>query len=437
MPTYRITDPNTGKTLRITGDSPPTEQELEEIFSSTQSKQQAQQPFQPSESISAEKPGMLKGRNLLQKLLSSSPEEGIAKAQNAYAVSQQTGIPIGEVANKGLTQQEQYTGIQRDAGLPELLQSQMYMYGMPALGAGLLTNPIPTALATGTGVVGQKIGELAKPFERMTSPEASQQTKELGKTGDVLLTGLLAAATGFGGYKSGQALQEPLTKLGGKIVNSLIKPTHREYMFGKNPGRAIAQEGIVALNMDDLANKVDNKITQLYDESKVIRALPENIDKKVDLSNTLKPLEEVYVELIKAPNKHQSEIGALRGVIEDLKMNPLKDINLEQAYYVKGIIKNMQSWKADTTGGKLTNIALRDAYHNVDSSIDAVVPKLKSLNSRMANLISAKTAIEHRIERMQSIDPIGWQKLVDLPFALYKNTLVKTLLGKSLAKPIK
>lgn len=32
MPTYRITDPNTGKTLKVTGDSPPTEAELGELF---------------------------------------------------------------------------------------------------------------------------------------------------------------------------------------------------------------------------------------------------------------------------------------------------------------------------------------------------------------------------------------------------------------------
>ena len=34
MPTYKVTDPNTGRTLRLTGDSPPTEGELEEIFAS-------------------------------------------------------------------------------------------------------------------------------------------------------------------------------------------------------------------------------------------------------------------------------------------------------------------------------------------------------------------------------------------------------------------
>jgi len=34
MPTYKVTDPSTGKTLRLTGDSPPSETELNQIFSS-------------------------------------------------------------------------------------------------------------------------------------------------------------------------------------------------------------------------------------------------------------------------------------------------------------------------------------------------------------------------------------------------------------------
>jgi hypothetical protein len=35
MPTYKITDPSTGKVLRVTGDTPPNEEELNQIFSST------------------------------------------------------------------------------------------------------------------------------------------------------------------------------------------------------------------------------------------------------------------------------------------------------------------------------------------------------------------------------------------------------------------
>jgi hypothetical protein len=34
MPTYKVTDPTTGRMLKLTGDSPPTEQELETVFSS-------------------------------------------------------------------------------------------------------------------------------------------------------------------------------------------------------------------------------------------------------------------------------------------------------------------------------------------------------------------------------------------------------------------
>ena len=32
MPTYKVTDPTTGRTLSLTGDSPPTEAELEDVF---------------------------------------------------------------------------------------------------------------------------------------------------------------------------------------------------------------------------------------------------------------------------------------------------------------------------------------------------------------------------------------------------------------------
>jgi hypothetical protein len=48
MATFRITDPDTGKTLRITGDSPPTESELEQIFAEASTAAQPQQATTPS-----------------------------------------------------------------------------------------------------------------------------------------------------------------------------------------------------------------------------------------------------------------------------------------------------------------------------------------------------------------------------------------------------
>lgn len=40
MPTYKVTDPKTGKVMRLTGDSPPRQQELEQIFSQFEVKQE-------------------------------------------------------------------------------------------------------------------------------------------------------------------------------------------------------------------------------------------------------------------------------------------------------------------------------------------------------------------------------------------------------------
>lgn len=44
MATYKVTDPETGKTFRLTGDAPPTEQEINEVFSQVQSNQPQKEP---------------------------------------------------------------------------------------------------------------------------------------------------------------------------------------------------------------------------------------------------------------------------------------------------------------------------------------------------------------------------------------------------------
>lgn len=55
MPRYKVTDPTTGKSLSLTGDSPPTEQELNDIFSQVHGDQTSMTPeFQQDKSYPAE-----------------------------------------------------------------------------------------------------------------------------------------------------------------------------------------------------------------------------------------------------------------------------------------------------------------------------------------------------------------------------------------------
>jgi hypothetical protein len=54
MPTYKVKDPETGKTVSLTGDSPPTEQELNDVFSKivgNSDSQSLEQPKQPESNI--------------------------------------------------------------------------------------------------------------------------------------------------------------------------------------------------------------------------------------------------------------------------------------------------------------------------------------------------------------------------------------------------
>lgn len=76
MPTYIVTDPDTGLKLRLTGESPPTEQELEQIFSQ-QAQQQAQQPV---EQATTEQPRRVAtGRGIAGQRVQAQREEALSQ----------------------------------------------------------------------------------------------------------------------------------------------------------------------------------------------------------------------------------------------------------------------------------------------------------------------------------------------------------------------
>lgn len=257
------------------------------------------------------------------------------------------------------------------------------------------------------------------------------------------ITGQAALGMALGtvaGLVSGQYKLPDIEKLAGKVINSLIKPSHKDFLFGKNPGLGVAKEKIVATSMDDLAAKVDQRIDVLYDGVKTIRNTPENITKTVDLNGIKKPLIKSVIELRKAPKIHSAEITNLENALSDigkLHQGNLNKLSVSEAYEIKGVISKMQKWTTESKAGTNLNKALKQVYHFVDDQIDNVIPELKELNSRMANLISARQAINNRVEVLQRQEPANWSGLLNLPFTAYRSVVSKTLLGKLLAKGYK
>lgn len=78
MPTYRVTDPASGRTLRLTGDAPPTEQELDEVFKSL--------PAAPTPTIAEMR------RREEQGMVSALPAEQVQTQVNEYAGQLQQAV---------------------------------------------------------------------------------------------------------------------------------------------------------------------------------------------------------------------------------------------------------------------------------------------------------------------------------------------------------
>lgn len=230
-------------------------------------------------------------------------------------------------------------------------------------------------------------------------------------------------------------------KLAGNVINSLIKPAHKQFMFGKNPGLGVAKEGITAGNLDELAGKVEGRLTELNQASQLIRNTPENINKTVDLSRINKPLIDSYLNLSKTPNVNKEQMANIRKVMGDLRQlndGNLSKLSISDAYDIKSTVSKIQNWSIENKTGSDLNTSLRKVYGIIDKSIDNQIPELEQINSRMADLISAKKAISNRVEVLskQEGGP-SLMKLIDLPFAALRTTTGKTMLGKLLAKQYK
>lgn len=96
MPTYAVTDPQTGRKVRLTGGSPPTEQELEQIFASV-GKPQSQQPQQPQ--------GMV---DRINETLMKIP--GVPQAAEFAAGANRTIMGALDVVPKAMNEVSQFVG---------------------------------------------------------------------------------------------------------------------------------------------------------------------------------------------------------------------------------------------------------------------------------------------------------------------------------------
>lgn len=387
-----------------------------------------------------QQPNKPEGIGGLQGFGAGLAKSGLNLARGTAQVLQSGGQRILGAVTPGLT----YQDIRKQTGLKSLKDETPE-------GAGVKKILEPEGTAEKFGSFVGDTAQFAMPLSRVSkvgqvATEATRLQKATGLGKRVLAEGAVggAVATAQAGEfdreakdtaiisalfpaagkvikSTAQVFKNP--KNAGRVVNSLIRPLAKDFSYGKNPGRAIAEEGIVANNMDDLVQKIDIRRNEVGEKINLRLSSPEIQKVKMDVSGILKPLNDAYDQAMKTPRVNSGVITRLTDTINDIlgvkvengtniPTRALRDISPLQATELKRLIGDITKFTGNQSDDKLVNKALKQAYGIAKGKIEEAVPGIKPLNERYADLLSAKVATEYRDVITQRQGMVGFTNKV-------------------------
>lgn len=269
-----------------------------------------------------------------------------------------------------------------------------------AFGAEMATFAIPgskMAQATkGAGVLRTAAG-LAGADALTTVVQQGEFNKE---TVDAAIIAAAFPVAGKGVQAAKGAL--PNTRdAGGRVINSLIKPLLKDFSYGKNPGQAVADAGITANSLDELAGKI--KVVRQETGDQISQRVTQSAS-RFDATDALAPLDEAINEAKKAPKTNQALITRLNNLKDDLLQvdkngvpkRKLSDLTADELWQFNKDVGELARWTGNATDDEIANKALRNVYGNTRSKLESGVDGLDELSEKYANLKSAEIATEYR-----------------------------------------
>lgn len=255
-----------------------------------------------------------------------------------------------------------------------------------------------------------------------------------GKTGKEALTPGFGALLG-GVIPSAEVAKNVVVRFGQgqapRIINSLIKPLAKDFSYGKNPGRAVAEEGIIANNFDDL---VTNIRTTRQTIGKAIGELSDNLSQQpvLNIQEALNPLDDALkvaasqnnVTLLNRLNNVKRAItDVLEPVMDDtgnltiqsIGKRSLDNLTFKQTRNILSDIGDMTQFTGNPSDDKLVNSALKGVYGKIKETTlkyaENINPELakefSKLTEKYADLHSAEIAAKYRDKILERQNLIG------------------------------
>lgn len=205
---------------------------------------------------------------------------------------------------------------------------------------------------------------------------------------------------------AGMAAKSLSENLAPRIINSLIKPASKEFLYGKNPGKVIADLGITGNSFEELISniqktkdEVGNRIGQRISQVQTPLSLQD--------VNAFKYIDEALSKANLTPRTNASVIQRLESVKSDLQgvVDNAADNSLATAQEIKKVIGDLTKWTGNASDDKAVNKALQQTYSNVRNEMDNVLKKslspeefkaYKADAENYGSLLSAENAATNR-----------------------------------------
>lgn len=204
---------------------------------------------------------------------------------------------------------------------------------------------------------------------------------------------------------SSMVLKSASEKLAPRLINSLIKPLGKDFSYGKNPGKTVADLGITGNTMDELISNIGKaKNDAGATIGSVISQAKSQL--KLDSVNTLKYIDEAISIANKTPRTNATLLQRLDSIKQDIVDNlNVSGNNLQAAQDVKKVIGDLTKWTGAASDDKVVNKALQKTYTSVRDQMDSSLKtelspeqfaQYKKAADDYGNLMSAENAAINR-----------------------------------------
>jgi hypothetical protein len=197
-----------------------------------------------------------------------------------------------------------------------------------------------------------------------------------------------------------------------RAITKMIRPMAEDVRFGKDPVRAILDEGIVGNTLEEIGEKASEKMSEVGKKLDAKAKDPAIASKVVDLSGALQPLDQAMAEAAKAGD--QQLFAKLLATKDELANNwkPFRSANGEitlrktgprtmkmsppEALKFKRMVGDRIRWTKDPLDGAV-NKTLSRVWANAKDEVNDAVPGLEELNEKYSDLVGATMAIRRRV----------------------------------------